>query len=68
MAPVFGGVGETPVGCAEGEVAVRAAGAVRDLGSLHLLDGAHAAEDPEVRVRYPGEGLLDGFEEVAGGF
>lgn len=52
---VLGGVGEAAVRCAEGDVAVGAAGAVGDLGALHLLDGTDAAEDPEVGVGDPGE-------------
>lgn len=67
VAAVLGCVGEAAVGCAEGKVAVAAARAVRDLGALHLLDGGDAAQDPEVRVADPGEGGLDGLEEVAGG-
>lgn len=68
MAAVFACVGQAAVGRAEAEVAIGAARAVWDLGPLHLLDGADAGEDPEVRVGYPGESCFDGLEEVAGGF
>jgi hypothetical protein len=67
VAAVLGCVGETTIWCAEAEIAVGAAGAVGDLGTLHLLDGADAGEDPEVGVGDPWEGFLDGLEEVAGG-
>ncbi len=68
---VFGAVGEAPVRRAEADVPVRAAGAPGDLGALHFLDGADAAEGPEVRVGYPGEfcwgGLVGSWEGEDGG-
>jgi hypothetical protein len=66
VAAVFARVGEAPVRRTEADVPVGAPRAVGDLGALHFLDRGHAAEDPEVRVGYPGEGFLDGREEVAG--
>ena len=51
----LGGVGQAAVGSARGHVPILAAGAVRDDGAQHLLHGAHAAEDPQVRVGDPGE-------------
>lgn len=52
---VFGAVGEAAVGGAEGDVAVGAARAPGDGGTLHFLDGGDAGEGPEVGVGYPGE-------------
>ena len=52
---LLGGVGEAAVGRAGGHVAVMAAGAEGDRGALHLLDGGDTSEDPEIRVRDPGE-------------
>lgn len=63
---VLGRVREAAVGRAEGDVAVLSAGPPRDDGALHLLHGADARQRPQVRVRDPGELLLDGLEEVAG--
>ena len=51
---VFGAVGEATVGRAHGYVVVGAAGAPRDGGALHFLDGADAGEGPEVGVGDPG--------------
>ncbi len=51
----FGAVGESAVGGAHADVAVLAAGAPGDGGTLHFLDGADAAEGPEVGVGDPGE-------------
>ena len=66
---VFGAVGEASVGCAHGYVAVVAAGAPGDGGTLHFLDGADAREGPEVRVGYPGEFLWGcGLECLRTGF
>ena len=50
---IFGAVREAAVGRAHGYVAVGAAGAPRDDGTLHFLDGADAREGPEVGVGYP---------------
>lgn len=61
---VLGGVGETAVGGAEGDVAVLSTRPPGDDGALHLLDGADAGQRPQVRVGDPGELLLDGLEEV----
>ncbi len=54
MGLVFGAVGEAAVWGAEGDVAVGAAGAPGDCGTLHFLDGGYAGEGPEVGVGYPG--------------
>ena len=60
----FGAVGEAAIGGAEGDVAVGAAGAPGDGGTLHFLDGGDAAEGPEVGVGYPGE-LLCGKRMIS---
>lgn len=51
----LGGIGETTIRSAGGDVAVSAARSVGDSGTLHLLDGADTAENPEIRVGDPGE-------------
>lgn len=51
----LGGIGETTIRSAGRDITVRTARAVGDVGALHLLDGADTAEDPEIRVGYPGE-------------
>lgn len=51
----LGGIGETAVGSASGEVTVRTAGTVGDIRTLHLLDGTDTGEDPEIGVGDPGE-------------
>ena len=51
----LGGVGEAAVGGAAGDVLVLATRAVGDRGTEHLLDGADATEDPEIRESDPGE-------------
>ena len=61
-------VREAPVGRAKRHRLVQPARAPGDLRALHFLDGCHAGEGPEVGVGDPGELLLDGVEEVAGGF
>ena len=61
----LGAVRQAAVGRAEGHVAVGAPRPPRDRGALHLLEGAHAAQRPQVRVRDPRELLLHGFHEVA---
>lgn len=45
---------------------VGASGLPGDLGSAHGLDGSHAGEGPEVGVRDPVVGGLDGVKEGAG--
>ena len=50
----FRAVREAAVGRAHGDVAVGAAGAPWDGGTLHFLDGADAGKGPEVGVGYPG--------------
>ena len=64
----LGAVRESSVGRAEADVAIGAPGPPGHRGALHLLDGCHARERPQVRVGDPGELLLDRFQEVAGGF
>lgn len=39
-----------------------------DCGALYFLDSAEGGERPEVGLRDPGQGVLDGLKEVAGGF
>jgi len=52
---VLGSVRETAVGSAVRDVTVGAAGAVGDLGALHLLDGGNTGKNPEIRVGDPRE-------------
>ena len=61
------GVGQTAVGGASNGLAVATARTEGDDGTLHLLDGGDATEDPEIGVGEPRELGLDGLEEVAGG-
>ena len=68
MALLLRPVRETAVGRAEGGRPVLPPGPPWDLRALHLLDGRHAGQGPQVGVRDPWELPLDGFEEVAGGF
>lgn len=67
VAGTLGGVGKTAVGGAERHVAVGAARAPGNDGTLHLLEGADTGENPEVRVGDPRELSLDGLEEIASG-
>lgn len=66
MGLLFGAVGEAAVGGAEGDVAVGAARAPGDGGTLHFLDGGDAAERPKVGVGYPRE-LFCGRVSACGG-
>lgn len=65
VAAILGGIGQTAIRSAEGDITIGTASTVRNLRTLHLLDGANTTENPQVRVADPRESLLDGLEEVA---
>ena len=61
---VLGGVGQTSVGSAAGDVLILAAGSPGDSRTTQLLDGAGARQRPEVGVADPRELGLDGLQEL----
>jgi hypothetical protein len=55
MLLLLGGIWEATVGSTEGNVAVCTTWTEGNVWALHLLDGADARKNPEVRVAYPRE-------------
>lgn len=55
MVLFLGGVRETPIRRAHGDIAISAPGPPRNVGALHLLDGADTTECPEIRIGNPGK-------------
>ena len=62
----LGGIRQTAVGGACGNLLVLTTGSPGDGGTAELLDGASATQSPQIRVGDPRELGLDGLEEVAG--
>lgn len=56
---LFGTIGKSAIGSAHGDVAILAARAPGDGGTLHFLDGADATEGPEIGIGDPREFFLD---------
>lgn len=63
---ILGGIRQTTIGSASGDVLVLTAGSPGDGGTTCLLNCAGTTEGPQIRVSDPGELSLDGLEEITG--